>query len=144
MSLILNIGLFWLGFRLATSREVATGDLRLCAILAAISWQLLQLLGTYFFTHQAATNSAYGIFGIVLGLLAWFYLQAQLTLYLVEVNVVRARQLWPRTLTPPPLSYADMRAYELYARASQQRPEVEIDVRRNQEVAAPSGSDKGQ
>ena len=37
-----------------------------------------------------------------LGLLAWFYLQAQLTLYVVELNVVRVRALWPRSLAPPP------------------------------------------
>jgi membrane protein len=130
VSLVLNIGLFWLGFRLATSAEIAARDLRLSAILAAVAWQLLQLLGTYVIGHQAKTNSVYGTFGIVLGLLAWFYLQAQLTLYLVELNVVRVRQLWPRTLTPPPVGYADLRAYELYARTSQQRPDVEIDVRR--------------
>ena len=62
-----------------------------------------------------ATNSAYGTFGVVLGLLAWFYLQAQITLYCVELDVVRALRLWPRSLAPPPLTEADMRAYQLYA-----------------------------
>src|SRR5450755_1033017 len=76
VSLILNVGLFWLGFRIATAKEVPTRDLRLSAILAAIAWQILQLVGGYFISHQLANNSAYGVFGIVLGLLAWFYLQA--------------------------------------------------------------------
>lgn len=139
-SLLLNIGLFWLGFRLATSVEVATRDLRISAILAAITWQLLQLLGGYFLAHQAATNSAYGVFGVVLGLLAWFYLQAQITLYVVELNVVRVRQLWPRTLAPPPLTDADMRSYELYAESTQLRPELNIEVQRGQaEDPPPSG-----
>src|SRR5580704_6900788 len=42
LSLVLNVGLFWLGFRIATAKEVATRDLRLSAILAAVAWQVLQ------------------------------------------------------------------------------------------------------
>jgi membrane protein len=126
VSLILNIGLFWLGFRLATSVEVGGRDLWLSAALAAVAWQILQLVGGYFLAH--ATNSAYGTFGVVLGLLAWFYLQAQITLYVVELDVVRTRKLWPRSFSPPPITDADLRSYQMYAAASQRRPEVEIQV----------------
>jgi membrane protein len=129
VSLVLNVGLFWVGFRIATAKEVALRDLRLSAILAAIVWQLLQLLGGYFIGHQLKSASAYGVFAVVLGLLAWFYLQAELTLYLTELNVVRAKQLWPRSLAPPPLTDADMQAYQLYAQASQRRADVDIEVR---------------
>jgi uncharacterized BrkB/YihY/UPF0761 family membrane protein len=38
------------------------------------------------------------LFAIVLGLLFWLYLGAQLTLYAAEVNVVAARRLCPRSL----------------------------------------------
>jgi membrane protein len=130
VSLLLNIGLFWLGFRIATDEEIRTRDLRLSAILAAISWEILQLSGGYFLSHQLKSNSVYGAFGIVLGLLTWLYLQAQLTLYLVELNVVRVRQLWPRMLTPPPSGYADLRTYDLAAQASLRQPDIEIEVRR--------------
>ena len=129
LGLLLNIGLFWLAFRLATAAEVTTRDLRLGAILAAIAWQLLQLLGGLFVSHLSKANAAYGTFGVVLGLLAWFYLQAQITLYIAELTVVRARQLWPRALAPPPLTAADLAAYQLYAEATQRRPELEIVVR---------------
>jgi membrane protein len=128
VSLVLNIGLFWVGFRLATAKEVAFRDLRLSAILAAVAWQILQLVGGYFIGHQLASNSAYGAFAVVLGLLAWFYLQAQLTLYMVELNVVRARRLYPRSVMAPPLTKADLEAYQLYAEAGQRRPDVEIEV----------------
>ncbi len=128
-SLVLNVGLFWLGFRIATSKQIATRDLRLSAILAAVVWQLLQLLGGYFVGHQLKTNSAYGTFAIVLGLLAWFYLQAQLTLYLTELNVVRTRHLWPRSIAPPPLTDADLRAYRFHAQAGRSREDLEVDVR---------------
>ncbi len=35
---------------------------------------------------------------LVVGLVGWLYLQAELTLFAVEINVVRALRLWP----PPP------------------------------------------
>ena len=130
VSLLLNIGLFWLGFRIATDNEVPTRNLRPCAILAAVGWEILQLSGGYFISHQLKSNSAYGAFGIVLGLLAWLYLQAQLTLYLVELNVVRVKQLWPRMVAPPPTGYADIRTYDLAAQASLRQPDLEIEVRR--------------
>jgi membrane protein len=128
VSLLLNMALFWLGLRIATAGDVTWRDLRLSAILAAIAWQALQLAGGYFIGHQLASNSAYGAFAVVLGLLAWLYLEAQLTLYVVELSVVRARRLWPRSLTPPPLTDADLKAYRLYAGAEQRRAEVKVDV----------------
>jgi membrane protein len=128
VALILNIGLFWLGFRLATAKEVATRDMWLSAVLAAVAWQLLQLLGGYFVAHQLHNNSAYGIFGVVLGLLAWLYLEAQITLYVVELNVVQVRRLWPRSLAPPPLTEADQRAYEMYAQVEQRHDGVEVST----------------
>jgi membrane protein len=102
VSLLVNIGVFWLGFRLATARAVATRQLFPGALLAAIAWQVLQLLGSYIVGHQIAhSSSLYGGFAVVIGLLAWLYLQAQITLYAVEATVVRARRLWPRSLTAP-------------------------------------------
>ena len=127
VSLLLNIVLFWLSFRLATSKEVSSRDMRLGVILAAVAWQILQYIAGAVIGH--ATNSAYGIFGIVLGLLAWFYLQAQITLYVVELDVVRARRLWPRSLVPPPLTEADMRAYQMYAESGLLRPDLSVEVR---------------
>ncbi len=127
ISLLLNIGLFWLAFRLATSKDVPTRDLRLGAILAAIAWQILQLALSTSLIHLHS-RSAYGTFSTVLAILAWFYLQAQITLYVVELDVVRTRKLWPRSLAPPPLTHADVRAYEAYAQQTQLRPEVDISV----------------
>ena len=129
VALLLNAGLFWLGFRIATAPEVRTRDLRLGAILAAVAWQILQSVGGYFVGHQLRTHSSYGVFAVVLGLLAWFYLEAQIALFVVELDVVRARKLWPRAIAPPPIADADLRAYQLYAKSTQRRPELDIQVR---------------
>lgn len=125
----LNIGVFWLAFRLATASEIGTRELFPGALLSALTWQVLQYLGTYIVGHQLARSSSlYGVFGLVLGLLAWLYLQAQFTLYAVEVSVVRSHRLWPRALVPPPLTTQDRKALHLYAQAQQRRPEEDIDV----------------
>jgi YihY family inner membrane protein len=99
VSLTLNVGLFWLGFRLATMRMVRWRDLWIGAVLAAFVWQLLLVAGGYFVTHTLhRTSTLYGAFGIVLGLLGWLYLQATVTLYCAEVDAVIAKQRWPRSL----------------------------------------------
>jgi membrane protein len=65
---------------------------------------------------------------VVLGLLAWFGLQATVVVYAVEADVVRARHLWPRSLLPPPLTDADKAYYTDAVRAETQRPEQRLDV----------------
>ena len=128
VSLVLNIGVFWYGFRLATAKEIGTREMLPGAVLSAIIWQILQLLGTFLVAHTLARSSSlYGVFGIVLGLLAWLYLQAQFTLYAIEANVVHARRLWPRSLAPPPLTEVDARAYAMYAKSQERRPEQQIE-----------------
>jgi YihY family inner membrane protein len=130
VSLILNVGVFWLAFRLGTAAEVAGRDLWLGAVLSAIAWQVLQSVGAGLIRHAAHTsNTTNATFALVLGLLAFLYLQAELTLYAVEASAVHARRLWPRSMFPPPLTEADRRAYELYAKVQQRRPEQEIESR---------------
>ncbi len=80
----------------------------------------------------------YGVFGVVLGLLAWLYLQAQFTLYAVEANVVSVRRLWPRSLAPPPFTPEDLRAFDMYAKMQERRREQDIET----QVAAPSPADR--
>src|SRR5580692_7216570 len=95
VSLVLNVGVFWLGFRLATARLVRWRDLLVGALIAAVIWQVLQVAGGYVVSHQLhRANELYGTFGVVLGLVAWLYLQAEATLWAAEVDVVLAKRLW--------------------------------------------------
>jgi membrane protein len=99
VSLVLNVGVFWLSFKIATAGRVRWRDLRTGAIIAAAVWQLLQFVGGYVVTHQLnRASDLYGTFGVVLGLLAWLYLQAEVTLYAAEIDVVLTKGLWPRSL----------------------------------------------
>jgi len=130
VSLVLNLGLFWLAFRLATARSIAARDLRLGAFTAAVAWTILQLVGGYVIAHALHRSSElYGTFGLVLGLIAWLYLQAQITMYAVEMNVTAVRRLWPRSLFPPPYTRQDLEAYQMYAQSEQRRPDFTVELR---------------
>ena len=127
VSLVLNFGLFWLAFRLATAKDIAWRQLWLGAAISAVIWQILQAFGGYFLSHQIAHASPlYGTFAVVLGLIAWLYLQAQLTLYAVEINVVRAYRLWPRSLAPPPYTEQDRHAFQLYTKKRREQWDIAV------------------
>jgi YihY family inner membrane protein len=107
----LNVGMFLLVFRVLTPRQIPTRQLVVGALVAGVAWQALQAGGGYLVGHYLRhTSQVYGVFAIVLGLLFWLYLGAQLALYGAEVNVVAARRLWPRSLLRPPSVKAGQRA----------------------------------
>ena len=81
---------------------------------------MLQLVGAVFVRHQvqgAAATS--GVFALVLGLLSWLFVQAQVTVLAAEVNVVRRERLWPRSLTGRNLTPGDQAALRRYAAVEQ-------------------------
>ncbi len=97
-ALLFNLALFGGAFALLTNARVDWRELAPGVLLAAVVWQILQHVGGFYVEHvikRAGPLSA--TFGLVLGLLAWLYLGAQVTVFAAEVNVVRARQLWPRS-----------------------------------------------
>jgi YihY family inner membrane protein len=129
LSTVLNVGLFLLAFRLATANVVRTRDMVRSAVVSAVLWQVLLAVGALLLTHQVRhAQSLYGAFGLVLGLLGWLQLQAQITLYAMEADVVRARRLWPRSVAPPPLTGADRKAYTGYVQAELRLPPDEEEV----------------
>ena len=130
VSAALNVGFFLLGFRVATAPEVPTRYFVRAAAVAALAWQVLLSLGSFLVAHDLRhSEEVYGVFGVVLGLIAWLHVQAQITLMLLEADVVRAQKLWPRALTGDhPLAAGDRRAYTTYALAQQRRREITITV----------------
>ena len=83
LSVLLNLGLFAAAFRLMTSHEVPSRELRVGVLVAAIAWTILQSLGGYYIGHVLkGSHGAYSQFGFVIALLIWLHLGAQLTLYL--------------------------------------------------------------
>ena len=139
ISVMLNLVMFLLAFRILTTEDVTWGDVFPGAMVAALSWTVLQALGGYIVSHQLqGASDTYGTFAIVIGLLAWIYLGAQMMLFAAEVNVVRKRRLWPRAIAQPPLTEADERALRSYAEQEERRPEEYISVRIDQTRTLPN------
>ena len=129
LSTAFDIGLFFAAFRIATAKTIATRDLLMGAILSSIAWQiLLSFAGIIIARDLKHAQAIAGFFGVVLGMLAWFGLQATATVYAVEADVVRARHLWPRSITQPPLTSADRQALQDTAQVETRRPEQRVTV----------------
>jgi membrane protein len=134
LAVITNAALFVLAFRTLTTRKVAIREVLPGSVLAAVAWQILQSLGAIYVDYQLrGTSQVYGLFGIVLGLLAWIYVEAVVIVLAAELNAVLARRLWPRALLTMfaedvDLTSADRRSYESYASAQQYREAESINV----------------
>jgi membrane protein len=99
VSIGLNMVVFGTVFMLLGRHSAPLSALLPGIVLAAVCWSALQLVGGYFVSHQIRNATpAYGTFALVLGLLVWIHLGAMLTVLSAELNAVRARGLWPRSL----------------------------------------------
>lgn len=135
VSLVANLALFMSAFNLLTAAELSWRQLLPGAVLAAVLWTLLQYFGGLYISHELKRNGPlYGSFALVLGLLAWLYLGAQLTLIAAEVNVVLDQKLWPRSLFAPGLTDADKRALRAAAQAQDRSENEYIEVRFEERV----------
>jgi YihY family inner membrane protein len=129
LATLLNVGLFIAAFRVLTPKSVPLRQLIPGAVIAGVAWQILQSVGGYLVAHQLKNASqVYGFFAVVLGLLTWIYLAAQITLYCAELNVVLARRLWPRSILQPPLTGADKKVLTGIAAREERRPEEKVSV----------------
>jgi YihY family inner membrane protein len=128
-SLTLNFALYLLAFQVLTARQLRWSEILPGTATAAVLWTILQSVGGYILTHEISrASNTYGTFALVIGLLVWIYLGAQVTLYCAELNVVWVQRLWPRSLVQPPLTEADERVYGLVVERSQMRPEQSVEI----------------
>ena len=144
LTAVLNVALFVMAFRVLTPRSVPTRPLLPGAVLGGIGWSLLQVLGAYLVGQQLRhASQIYGYFASVLGLVSWLFVGAQLTLYAAEANVVWARRLWPRSILQPPLTEADMRAFDDIALQGERRPEQSVKSTWDEEASPVDPSSTG-
>jgi YihY family inner membrane protein len=123
-----NIGMYFIGFRVLTPKSVPTRKLVPGVIAGGIAWTVLEALGTLLVHHYLHDDSVYGVFGTVLGLLAWIYLGVEISVYAAEINVVLARRLWPRSIVQPPLTVADRASLSSQALQNQRRDDQHVEV----------------
>jgi membrane protein len=151
LSVAVNAVLFMVAFQLMTAEHITLAQVRGGALAAAVCWQLLQMVGTYYVAHDLKDASAtYGVFGLVLGAIAWIYLGALVIVISAEYSVVRARKLWPRSLLTPftdnvRLTEGDRRAYASYPLTEKHKgfETVEVEFHEPGDAGGPDGSGVG-
>ena len=143
LSTVLNVGLFWVGFRLLTARDVTWRRLRGGAIAAAVAYEILQALGGYYVGHAVrGASQTYGTFALVIGLLSWIYLASHVTLLAAEANAVATRRLWPRSFSlviEQPATEADKHALAQRTKVEERRGDETVEVAFRDQDGAASG-----
>lgn len=132
---VLLIGmLLTIVFRLAAARRHHLGRAAPGAFTVAVLWQALQYLGTAYTTGVIKqTGGMNFVFALVLGLIGIIYFAAIIGVVGMQVNVVLARKLWPRSIRSVfvdrgDLTDADRRAYAGYVRAQQHKGAEKVQV----------------
>jgi uncharacterized BrkB/YihY/UPF0761 family membrane protein len=142
LALLLNLALFFFAFRLMTSDEIPTKSLLIGIVVAAATWEFLQIVGGYYIDHiLQRSSSTYGVFALVIALLIWLHLGAQMTLFAAEINVVVARKLWPRTLFGDPVLPEDQATLRALAKVEERSPVEQVDVQFQQPAVTPPSAD---
>ena len=136
ISIVLDVGLFLLAFRMLTSKDVGFRDVLPGALLAGGSFWVLQEISSFIISNRLqSAQGTYGNFATVIVMLWWFYLEAQITLLGAQLNVVLKERLHPRSLVGGPDTEADRRALEAYAEEPTFHESEEIDTRFGDERA---------
>jgi YihY family inner membrane protein len=151
LSVAVNALLFMVAFRLMTAEHLTMGQVRGGALAAAVCWQLLQVVGTYYVGHELKNASAtYGMFALVLGAIAWIHLGALVIVMSAEYSAVRAKKLWPRSLLAPftdnvRLTEGDRRAYSSYPLTEKHKEfeTVEVEFHEPGDSGGPGGTPAG-
>lgn len=120
----ISVGLFCTAFRVLTAIELGWRDVLAGGIVSGAGWELIQIFGSRIVVHEVNHGqSLYGVFGVVLAVISVIYLVSVVMVISVEVNVIQARRLWPRSLLAPFTDRihptpADLAAYRGYAEAA--------------------------
>ena len=132
---LLNTGLIAAAFRRATVAQTDWRSVLPGAAIAAAAWSVMQALATTLLTQRVeGAQSNYGSFALVVALLFWFFLLAQVTLYCAELNAVLAHHLWPRSIRgivdATADTAADLRVHAQYPKREQQATNLSVTVER--------------
>jgi len=124
-----NTLMYLVAFRLLTVAKLTWRQVLPGAVAAGIGYTALQVVGTLYITRTVkGAQETYGTFAVVIGLLSWIYLIAQLTMFAAEANVVAARHEWPRSLFTPAATSADERTVAAQATENTMDPEESVAV----------------
>jgi YihY family inner membrane protein len=138
----IDVGIFFVVFHVLAAERLAWRDVAVGAVIAGTLWALLTTAGAAVAEGFVRRSDVYGVFGVVLGLMAWIYLQSLVVVLAAEINVVRQRRLYPRALLTPftddvDLTPQDVRVYTGYARSERYKGFERVETSFRRGPAAP-------
>lgn len=90
VALAIGVGVFLWSAKVLANREVPWRSLLPGAVLAAIGFEVLKVVGGIYVPRAVASSSElYGSIGVVFALLAWLFFFGRLIVYAAVLNVVR-------------------------------------------------------
>lgn len=113
VAILVNVLVLTTSYRVLVNADVGWRALAPGGVIGGFVLWVLQLVGATYVTRViVGASDVYGAFATMFGLLVWIALLARVTLLASEINVVRAKQLWPRSLRATPPTDADRRALD--------------------------------
>ncbi|MBI5089149.1 MAG: YihY/virulence factor BrkB family protein [Actinobacteria bacterium] len=125
----LNVLVFMVAFRVLTVADLDWATVLPGAAFAGVAYTVIQYFGGIYVSRTVnGASDTYGTFAIVIGLLSWIFIIAQVTMLGAEINSVRATRLWPRSLFNPPATAGDHRSHAAQAKAQKMDSSMDVDV----------------
>lgn len=101
-SLVLSTAVLAIAFGLLGTGRRRWGEVLPGALAGALGWSVVHGLGGLYLNRVVIDASlTYGAFAVVIGLIAWMYLQARVFVLAAILNEVLEQRLWPRRMFGP-------------------------------------------
>ena len=128
-SLVLDVALFAVAYRVLTVADLAWRTVLPGAAFAGTVYLALQYVGGLYVTRTVnGASDTYGTFAVVIGLLSWIFLIAQVLMFGAELNTVLAKRMWPRSLFGDVATLGDRRSHAEQATSQRMDPAMSVDV----------------
>jgi YihY family inner membrane protein len=125
----LNVVVFMVAFRVLTVADLGWRTVLPGAAFSGAAYTVIQYFGGIYVSRTVnGASDTYGTFAIVIGLLSWIFVIAQVTMLGAEINTVLAKRMWPRSLFNPPATTGDQRSHAAQATAQKMDSTMEVDV----------------
>jgi YihY family inner membrane protein len=130
LGVALAVLVYLVSFKVLTNRDCPWRVYFPGAVVGGVCFVIIQLVGGYYVGRVVKNaDQTYGVFAVVIGLLSWMYLLAQFSVLAAEVNVVKEKRLWPRSLPTAELTDADRRALEQHAEVEERIDEEDVTAK---------------
>ena len=113
LAIVVNIAVLTVSYRVLITSTIPWRRLLPGGVVGGVALWFLQLIGGEYVARVVLDASdVYGAFAVMFGLVVWIALLARVTLLADEINVVRAKRLWPRSVLGRRPTDGDQRAME--------------------------------